>query len=348
MRVHASSDSRSAEALAPRLCVLQAASFQVADIGADLMKMVFKSRQNDAAIRSSSPTAQATMPATPSDPAPTASKPTRGRAWPWSPFCWLSRSHDSGATAGMDLRDARRNVVLKRGCVLPDTAIASAKWKDADEIDFETPLTSLVSITSIVSIALTYMSRMPCSPIAIGDTTLSWKLASIISCGTLAGALIPELVRVTSTIHPRQGSCQIGAGRRSFSRILSGFVAGNFSAYRSAQHGRSHRIRLLLQHGHTGLQNNPAGMMLAWPSSPLASWPSASSVWVRSPSLSILMALLLTMLVCYELSLIETFPNIEAEVKKDFGMSRKFERCKHLLKPTMAPAVHSKPLQSRC
>ncbi len=95
--------------------------------------------------------------------------------------------------------------------------IAKAKYKDSDEMDFEAPLTSLVWITSIVSIVLTYIVSYLMLP-TLGDGTLWWKLASIISCGTLAGALIPELVKVfTSTkSSPRQGSGQIGAGRRGF------------------------------------------------------------------------------------------------------------------------------------
>src|SRR6204780_235647 len=78
-------------------------------------------------------------------------------------------------------------------------AVARARYKDADEMDFEAPLTSLVWITSITSIILTYIVSYLMLP-TLGDGTLWWKLASIISCGTLAGAIIPELVKVfTST-----------------------------------------------------------------------------------------------------------------------------------------------------
>src|SRR6202167_1065284 len=83
-------------------------------------------------------------------------------------------------------------LVSSAGAYFLNTAIASAKWKDADEMDFETPLTSLVWITSIVSIILTYIVSYLMIP-TLGDGTLWWKLASIISCGTLAGAIIPEL-----------------------------------------------------------------------------------------------------------------------------------------------------------
>src|SRR6202042_3036002 len=79
-------------------------------------------------------------------------------------------------------------------------AIAHAKYVNADEMDFETPLTSLVWITSITSIILTYIVSYFLIPDLGGDPSLWWKLSSVITCGTLAGALIPELVKVfTST-----------------------------------------------------------------------------------------------------------------------------------------------------
>src|SRR6202008_4240019 len=73
-------------------------------------------------------------------------------------------------------------------------AIAKARYGNADRMNFEAPLTSLVWITSIVSIVLTYIVSALIIPDLGGDTSLWWKLASIISCGTLAGAVIPELV----------------------------------------------------------------------------------------------------------------------------------------------------------
>ena len=74
-------------------------------------------------------------------------------------------------------------------------AIAKAGSAKANEMNFESPLTSLVWLTSIVSIAMTYVDLRSSSPILGGDSTQWWKLATIISCGTLAGAVIPELVK---------------------------------------------------------------------------------------------------------------------------------------------------------
>ena len=110
---------------------------------------------------------------------------------------------------------------------------AKAKYGNSDNMNFEAPLTSLVWLTSVVSIALTYVVSYLMIPVLGGDSTLWWKLASIISCGTLAGAVIPELVKVftsTSSAHVQEVVTSSREGGASLN-ILSGFVAGNFSAY---------------------------------------------------------------------------------------------------------------------
>src|SRR5205807_4196230 len=101
------------------------------------------------------------------------------------------------------------------------------------KFNFETPLTTLVWLTSILSIVLTYIVSYYMIPTLGGDTTMWWKLATVISCGTLAGAVIPELVKVftsTSSRHVREIVTSSREGGASLN-ILSGFVAGNFSAY---------------------------------------------------------------------------------------------------------------------
>ncbi|MGA8343504.1 MAG: sodium-translocating pyrophosphatase, partial [Candidatus Sulfotelmatobacter sp.] len=112
-------------------------------------------------------------------------------------------------------------------------AIAKAKYGSASEMNFEAPLTSLVWITSIVSIVLTYVVSYFVIPQLGADGTQWWKLATIISCGTLAGAVIPELVKVftsTESRHVREVVISAQEGGASLG-ILSGFVAGNFSGY---------------------------------------------------------------------------------------------------------------------
>src|SRR5450755_2805148 len=114
-----------------------------------------------------------------------------------------------------------------------NSAFAKAKYASANEMNFEAPLTSLVWLTSIVSIALTYAISYFIIPALGSDGSQWWKLATIISCGTLAGALIPELVKAftsTESRHVREVVISAQEGGASLG-ILSGFVAGNFSGY---------------------------------------------------------------------------------------------------------------------
>ena len=100
-------------------------------------------------------------------------------------------------------------------------------------MNFEAPLTSLVWLTSIISIAVTYLVSSQIIPDLGGDTTLWWKLSSVITCGTLAGAIIPELVKVFTSMHSRHVREVVTSSEEGGAslNILSGFVAGNFSAY---------------------------------------------------------------------------------------------------------------------
>src|SRR6185369_6068930 len=106
-------------------------------------------------------------------------------------------------------------------------------YANADKMNFEAPLTSLVWLTSIVSMILTFVVSRLLIPNIGGDPTLWWKLSLIISCGTLAGAVIPELVKIftsTESGHVREVLSSSKEGGASLN-ILSGLVAGNFSAY---------------------------------------------------------------------------------------------------------------------
>jgi len=208
-------------------------------------------------------------------------------------------------------------------------AIAKAKYANADEMDFEAPLTSLVWITSIISIGLTFVVSWLMIP-TLGDGTLWWKLASIISCGTLAGAVIPELVKVftsTKSAHVQEVVKSAQEGGASLG-ILSGFVAGNFSAYWL---GLS-MVALMTLGYFFSTGQSMADLMLA----PavfafglvafgfLGMGPVTIAVDSYGPVTDNAQSV-------YELSLIETIPGIEAELKKDFKFDVKFERAKYLL-----------------
>ena len=209
--------------------------------------------------------------------------------------------------------------------------IAKAKYANSDEMDFEAPLTSLVWITSIVSIALTYLVSFLMIPTLAGDPTLWWKLASIISCGTLAGALIPELVKVftsTNSSHVQEVVTSAKEGGASLG-ILSGLVAGNMSAYWL---GLSMVALMGLGYFFSMMGGSMDIIMLA----PavfafglvafgfLGMGPVTIAVDSYGPVTDNAQSI-------YELSLIETIPSIEAELKKDYGIVAKFERAKYLL-----------------
>src|SRR5438045_8746707 len=100
-------------------------------------------------------------------------------------------------------------------------------------MNYETPLTTLVWLTSVVSIAATYIVSYLLIPDLGGDPSLWWKLSTVITCGTIAGAVIPELVKVftsTDSAHVREVVTASREGGASLN-ILSGLIAGNFSAY---------------------------------------------------------------------------------------------------------------------
>src|ERR1051326_2569534 len=107
-------------------------------------------------------------------------------------------------------------------------AVAKSRYGTAQTMNFEKPLTSLVWITSLLSVALTYLVSYLMIPNLGGDTTLWWKLASIITCGTLAGAIIPELVKVFTSTESRHVREIVTASREGGPslNILAGFIAG--------------------------------------------------------------------------------------------------------------------------
>src|SRR5580658_2865763 len=124
-------------------------------------------------------------------------------------------------------------LVASAGAYFLNDIISRARFGSVDKMNFEAPLTSLVWITSLVSIAMTYAISSVIIPVLNGDASQWWKLSTIISCGTLAGAIIPELVKVftsTESRHVKEVVSSAEEGGASLG-ILSGFVAGNFSAY---------------------------------------------------------------------------------------------------------------------
>jgi len=209
-------------------------------------------------------------------------------------------------------------------------AIAKGRYGNAARMNFEAPLTSLVWLTSIVSVVLTYVVSSILIP-DLGDGTLWWKLASIITCGTLAGAIIPELVKVFTSVessHVKEVVTSSREGGASLN-ILSGFVAGNFSAYWL---GLS--IVALMSIAYFVSASGPAmaDLMLA----PavfafglvafgfLGMGPVTIAVDSYGPVTDNAQSV-------FELSVIENVPNIHQELKKDFGLTVQFDKAKDLL-----------------
>ncbi|HEV2397553.1 MAG TPA: sodium-translocating pyrophosphatase [Candidatus Sulfotelmatobacter sp.] len=214
-------------------------------------------------------------------------------------------------------------------------AIAKGRYGSANEMNFESPLTSLVWLTSIVSIILTFIISYFTIPVLGQDSSQWWKLAVIISCGTLAGAIIPELVKAFTSVesrHVKEVVISAQEGGASLG-ILSGFVSGNFSAYYL---GFSMMILMGIAYVMStmglGAMGTGSDVMLA----PavfafglvafgfLGMGPVTIAVDSYGPVTDNAQSV-------YELSLIENVPNVEAEIKKDFNIAVDFERAKHLL-----------------
>jgi K(+)-stimulated pyrophosphate-energized sodium pump len=207
--------------------------------------------------------------------------------------------------------------------------IAKARYGDVDDMNYEAPLTSLVWITSAVSIAFTYMVSSLIIPTLGGDSSQWWKLATIISCGTLAGAIIPELVKVftsTESRHVREVVRSAEEGGASLG-ILSGFVAGNFSAYYIGL-----AMVALMSVGYLISNLGLGGVMIAAPVFAfglvafgfLGMGPVTIAVDSYGPVTDNAQSV-------YELSLIEQIPGIHAELKRDYNIDVNFEHAKTLL-----------------
>jgi K(+)-stimulated pyrophosphate-energized sodium pump len=220
-------------------------------------------------------------------------------------------------------------LVSSAGAYFINAFIAKAKYGNADKMNYEAPLTSLVWITSIVSIALTYVISYLIIPTLGGDASQWWKLATIISCGTLAGAVIPELVKVftsTESRHVREVVSSAEEGGASLG-ILSGFVAGNFSAYYIGL-----AMVLLMSMGYL-ISTLDLGLLMLAPAvfafglvafGFLGMGPVTIAVDSYGPVTDNAQSV-------YELSLIEQVPNIKQELKKEYSIDVNFERAKEML-----------------
>jgi K(+)-stimulated pyrophosphate-energized sodium pump len=213
-------------------------------------------------------------------------------------------------------------------------AMAKAKYTNADKMNFEAPLTTLVILTSVVSVALTFAVSKFLIPNLGGDPTLWWKLSIIITCGTAAGAIIPELIKVftsTESGHVREVVTASKEGGASLN-ILAGLTAGNFSAFWMGM------VLIALMGGAYYVSLDGVGqimMMGAFDPSAVFAFGLVAFGFLGMGPVTIAVdsygPVTDNAQSVFELSLIETIPNIAEELKKDFGFDVQFEQAKHFL-----------------
>ncbi len=217
-------------------------------------------------------------------------------------------------------------VVCSALSYLVNSQISQRRYARADKMDFEAPLTFLVWLTSVVSIVLTYVVSYVTIGHLNGDASLWWKLSTVLSCGTLAGAVIPEFVKIFTSpnfAHVREVVTSSREGGASLN-ILSGLVAGYMSAFWLGL------AILVLMATAYGISTLGLGSLMMAPSvfafglvafGFLSMGPVTIAVDSFGPVADNAQSV-------FELSTVERLPNIVEEIKKDFGVSVHFEEAK--------------------
>ncbi len=305
---------------------------KIADIGADLMKIVFKIKEDDA--RNPGVIADCTGDNAGDSVGPSADGfETYGvTGVALITFILLAVPNDiTKVELLVWIFVMRVMMVIASGLsYFINDAVAKARFQNLDKMNYETPLTTLVWLTSVISIGLTYIVSYLMIPDIGGDHTMWWKLSSIITCGTLAGAIIPELVKVftsTESGHVREVVTSSREGGASLN-ILSGFVAGNFSAFWLGL-----TMMALMAIAYAVSLQGMDGMI---PKAPavfafglvafgfLGMGPVTIAVDSYGPVTDNAQSV-------YELSVIETIPGIQQQVKSKYGFDLDFEKAKHHL-----------------
>jgi K(+)-stimulated pyrophosphate-energized sodium pump len=208
-------------------------------------------------------------------------------------------------------------------------AIVKGRYANVDKLNFEKPLTQLVWVTSIVSVAMTYIVSYLLVPQLGGNDTLWWKLSTIITCGTLAGAIIPEVVKVFTSTESKHVKEVVTASREGGPslNILAGLTAGNFSAYWMGV------VIVALMGIAFGVSTQGVGEIMKAPAvfafglvafGFLGMGPVTIAVDSYGPVTDNAQSV-------YELSVIESIPGVKEEIKAKEGWDVNFERAKHLL-----------------
>ena len=305
---------------------------KIADIGADLMKIVFKIKEDDA--RNPGVIADCTGDNAGDSVGPTADGfETYGvTGVALITFIMLAVSSPAVQSSLLVWIFAMRilMVVASGAAYLVNESIARKKYETALLFDYEEPLTRLVWVTSAISIVGTYLASVLLIPGLDGDGHLWWKLATVITLGTLAGAIIPEVTKVftsTSSRHVREVVTASREGGASLN-VLSGLTAGNFSAFWVG----GVAIVSLMAAAYGVSLTFPGDLMVA----PavfafglvafgfLGMGPVTIAVDSYGPVTDNAQSV-------YELSLIEQQPGIVEELRRDHGFEPDFDRAKLLL-----------------
>ncbi len=304
---------------------------KIADIGADLMKIVFKIKEDDA--RNPGVIADCTGDNAGDSVGPSADGfETYGvTGVALITFILLAVNEPSVQVQLLVWIFAMRIMMIIAAAVsyFINEAVARARYQDVAKMNYEVPLTTLVWLTSIVSVILTYVLSYFLIPDLGGDSTLWWKLSTVITCGTLAGAIIPELVKVFTSVDSRHVREVVTSSREGGAslNILSGFVAGNFSAFWIGM------AILVLMGIAYGVSTMGLGALMLAPAvfafglvafGFLGMGPVTIAVDSYGPVTDNAQSV-------YELSTIEQLPGIEAEIARDFGFTPQFELAKQHL-----------------
>jgi K(+)-stimulated pyrophosphate-energized sodium pump len=310
---------------------------KIADIGSDLMKIVFKIKEDDA--RNPGVIADCTGDNAGDSVGPTAdgfeTYGVTGVALITFILLAVGQKLEPAAKTSYQVQLLVWIFVMRIGMIVTSGVsywlngiYNKGKYGEAARFNFEHPLTSLVWLTSVISILMTYLLSYLLIP-TLGDGSLWWKLSTIITCGTLAGAIIPELVKVftsTNSGHVKEVVTASREGGASLN-ILSGLVAGNFSAYWMGM-----AIIFLMAGGYV-VSTMGLGAIMEAPAifafgliafGFLGMGPVTIAVDSYGPVTDNAQSV-------YELSTIETLPDIKQNIKKEFGFEPDFENAKMYL-----------------
>jgi len=303
---------------------------KIADIGSDLMKIVFKIKEDD--VRNPGVIADCT-----GDNAGDSVGPSADgfETYGVTGVALISFILLAVASATVQVQllvwifVMRVMMIVASGLsYLVNERLSKSQYENVDKMDFEAPLTRLVWLTSFVSIGATYLASYILIP-TLGDGSLWWKLSTVITCGTLAGAIIPELVKIFTSMnskHVKEIVTSSKEGGASLT-ILSGFVAGNFSAYWL---GITILILMALAYG---VSTMGLGTLMMAPAvfafglvafGFLGMGPVTIAVDSYGPVTDNAQSV-------YELSTIESIPGIKEQVRSEFGFDVNFEKAKHNL-----------------